>query len=211
MFLCLLFGLQDTKEAGLIAQLGNDDFYQCEAASLALQEKIDFACFKRLQKVKGAHKDPEVSYRIARLVDRYQNALRQTYQVDLRGYGAWPQIDEGLPRDYKLDGPWKGLNRWNIIYKYLTYAEAMGAKQDHFPRWTNYREATKIWMHERIDFHFLMAIENSNGEEFTCAMKKSMKAIQDDVDMLIAGDKAYYKKQKRPNPFEKKVEIQKEK
>lgn len=187
----------------LVIQLGNDNFQKREEASAVLKARMQFQIFLQLQDVKEKEMDAEIVWRLENVISVYKIKLLAEYKVNLGDYADYPQIDEGLPNDYTLDGPWSGWDKWDFIRRYLEAANQIGTPQDGFPIWTNYRVATKIWMQDRIDYAFRETITSAKSEmEFRCMMGEAMERIQADVQMLIVGDDEYYlKRHQMPNPI----------
>lgn len=198
-FLCMDFSLDEW-----IAKLGDNEFHARENASNFLAKKMDYNLYHQVKRVKT--KDPEIANRLNQLANDYKNKVMSGLKLNLKGYGAFPQIDEGMPTDYSLGGPWKGWNRQKFIHHYLELANKRGLI-GKYPIYINYRKATELWMQERIYYNFHEAIrECRNENEFKEKLKKDMDKVQEDLEMLIVGDKKYYLKHNYPNPFLETIE-----
>lgn len=203
--LAFLFSIATTVVAQdatrtLAKKLGDKNFPVREKTQKEIFEKMDYKFLVRLAMINKEDPDAEVSSRIDRLIESYQK-VQSEYKVDLKGYKAFPFIDEGMPANYKLDGAWRGWERMHFIRVYVRRANDAGALQFGHPHWLNYRKATEIWMQERIDYCLKEAIAICKDEDdFERIMKKHMERIGQDIEMLIEGDNDYYKKHNMANP-----------
>lgn len=182
----------------LLCLLGSDDFQTREAASSVLESYMDYGVYVQLRTFTCP--DPETVHRTQNVVLAYEGKLRVQFALNMRGYRAWPQIDEGIPWERKGNERWSELQHHEIVSLYLHHKEN-GIRGSH-PHFMNYRYATQLWMQERIGDAFTYATQATTQQEFQRRRKWQMKQIQKDLDMLIKGDKWYYQRSEIPNPFE---------
>jgi len=123
------------------------------------------------------------------------------YRVDLKGYKDYPQIDEGMIKDYALNGPWADMKWGDVKAIYTGQALRIGTDND-YPTFMRLRKAMELFIQERIEYNVGDCLIKSYSEiEFKNRMKERMDAIQKDLDMFIERDKAFYTRMKIPNPF----------
>jgi len=186
-----------------VARLGDDKFQAREEASFMLELGIwarPLAYFD-LKKLKKKQEDPEVVRRINTILEATEKFLvskyRPNYKLSLRGYGAWPQIDESLPDDYSLDGKWAGWPKWKFVGYYKPRGNSVR------PYYLLHRKATQLFMAERVEDAIQQSLRESKDEgEFKKKMKERMGAIQKELDIFIQRDRNFYKKNGIKNPFE---------
>lgn len=204
LVLVLLLPAHDT-----VVKLGDKNFFVREKAQKEIIMKMDLDTYRYLKMYKT--RDPEVVRRIEIILALYERKIMSEYQVDLKGYKDYPFIDEGMPMDYTLDfGPCKGLVKGYIILHYLQKAGSIRLPADYPHQYMNHRRATKILMEERIAWYVEESMNHAKNErEFRAAMQRKMGIMQKDIEMLIEGDRDFYKRRKQTNPFEREVQIKK--
>lgn len=153
---------------------------------------MDFPLYAALREIKPD--DAEVASRVKCILQNFEKSLRKKLEpklkIDLIGYPKYPWICEGFPYDYKC----RGLTRNEIFEKYHWIAVNLGAPVFDSPDHPSQREATKIWINDRINFEFKDAMDCAKSEqEVSVKMSACMEAIHDDLKLMIAGEDRYWR------------------
>lgn len=185
-FSAALFLAADTDE-NLIRQLGNDSYEKREEASKILARKMDFDLFVKVR-VAAKDADAEIVRRADDLIKSYKTKLRGEFKIDMSGYSQYPPID-GLPKDFKLNGPWKGWKRLDFIEAYREKAGPFKRLDDLMPNWASFRGATEILMKERANYAFEQITTTANSEtELRNGMAQALCEIRKDIEILAINE-----------------------
>ena len=194
MYALLLFSFLDDINI-LIIKLGDESFEVRQTTQKELEDKMDFNLYKRLKNFNGDVL--EIHIRVQRATTAYEKRLIKGFKPDLKGYPAHPFIDS-LPWNYT----WEELSKNEITQIYRTLANGLGVESDNSPKWSDYREATRLWISDRIHISFEKLLKNSRDEkEFIKGMGKVIEEINIDIVVMIEADEALFKKIKIPNPL----------
>ena len=182
----------------LVASLGSKSFASRERAQKELQRRIDCRLYRELVKQLPAERDQEIRRRAQEVLAKYYASHASLCQVDLRGQKIYPHM-QSLPAGYTLAGPWKGLERVDIINKYQRMAEFINpvdpeGRARRFGFRSEDREnnpdATRIFVAERVKLLLDQAIAVAKDEQdLERLLKEGMAPIQKDLDMLIGEEK----------------------
>lgn len=192
LFFSFLVARANSNGGGLIAKLGSKSYATREKASKELAEKMTFELYQKLRNL--AITDLEVRFRVGLALYFHREKLAQEYVANLRANleGGYPQY------------PWICLNGgYNYGCCYLHGARLMGAPQDNNPKWTDWREATKLWTEDEI----CAAVENylnerTSEKEFRCKMDCKIEAIKENVHRMIKMEDNFWGG-KEKNPLRK--------
>ena len=189
-----IFMSQRSDIEDLLAKLASNKFKEREKSQEMLMRRMDLELYNKLKKKRV--QDLEQRRRILELVTEFENQLCAGLVVNLEGYRASPQIDEGMPQTYT----YKGMTRWEIISHYLTLAgnEQCWVGMPHYPQ---YRRAFDIWMSERISEAWTTAMSMDSEEAIRTFVKKESELISRDTKWLIQGDKNWYLRIGVRNPY----------
>ena len=195
MFILFLVAALQANMEALIKGLGDDEFSTRQNAQAELAQKINVRIYRSLKNHKET--DPEIISRIKVITETYEKNLLLCYKIDLKGYGGYPYIDEGMPINYQ----WNGLYKIALVELYLRYAryiDGVGNGLDY----AHYRKATELWMQDRLYCDLITLLQNSSTEkQFHENMNCRINAIHKDLEMLKEGDDKYWAKLKKQNPL----------
>ncbi|HLD70889.1 MAG TPA: hypothetical protein VI937_03325 [Negativicutes bacterium] len=190
LFLACCFFCQEDA-VSLVGCLGSNNYRvrQTAHAKLALQMDTQLYFALRANPVKGC----EAKSRLNSLLSRHESLLFAYYRAKMEntGYPAYPWIDR-LPVGYE----WEGFTGWQIQKEYFSPS----FQADCSPNWTNYRNATEVWMNCRLSYCLGQSLAGSkNREEFIFNMDCAMKLIHRDLAAMIEGEDAWWGgKEKNP-------------
>ncbi len=189
--------LEKTKK--IVKDFGDSYWPIREKASDELDKIITFDICKWL--ISRKTNDSEVQLRIEQGITVYSRRLRLKYSANLKGYPKWPWIDELVSCCY-YDIPYKGLHYSGVASGYVDLAVSRGAARDGSPNWENYREATRIWTEERVDFQFGKAFwESKDAKEFNSRISENMDCIDRDIARLVERENKFWKDKGMKNPL----------
>ena len=190
MLKLVLYLVLAQQDENLIRELGNDDYGTREAAQKQLSHRMTFTLYRTMGERK--EHDAEIRRRMQSLRDSFRSNLKEGWKIKLQCQGVWPQIDMGMPHAYALGGRWQGWCKYDFTNVYCAMADELGAPCEGSPKWTRYRMATELWIGERVQEAFDLSLSESDTEMgFRFRMARRMHKIQQDVDMLIKGDRDY--------------------